>query len=208
MTVSTYTFLEIVGNLVKTTSHDLTLHGSVHIQTVQSHHILILGPNGYVEMRQTDQCLHKLDACLSGFTFSLTVSFTHLTPDTCHLVTSGADRPGYRGIALVYRQTHLYCFVSTSSQKWVINIPFKFVVRQWYRFQISWNMNLGLQLYENNKLIGSVVQPASTVSTKSHPLTVGYQTNTATMAVHEIQTVPLIHSETIRAQIHQSKYSS
>jgi hypothetical protein len=170
-------FQTIVHQVLQTTTTiKFTVHGNPQLvpgQTGKAVHItnssqyLIVDKNGFTS------CLSDIDHCTGGFTITTNVKFSTLTDNT-YIISSGGNLPNTKGIALYYQGGKIHFVVSTSSQTWHLTIPHTFTLNVWHHIELSWQKNLGSELIDNGKLVGSVTQPVNQHATIVKQIAIGH----------------------------------
>lgn len=111
--------------------------------------------------------IQSLKLISGGFTFSLNVNFKQLQNDTT-IVTSGGNLPNGKGISLVYSGGKLHYVVSTSTQKWSLLVQHVLTLNTWHNLELTWNTVNGIEIYDNKKIVGSVIKPINRPHTSTH----------------------------------------
>ncbi|XP_071090000.1 uncharacterized protein [Haliotis cracherodii] len=206
--ITKFIFLRIENNILLTTSFNMSVSGSVAVETLGTQSLIRLGKGGTATVAagsgQPSSCLHSLDTCLSGFTYSLTLNIENVTSRKLYLISNGVDETSHNGIWLYYEGATLSCHVATSSHVWGIDVKTSLLLSVWYTIEISWNRILGLRLLLNSKTIGSITQSVERQpgNFPTEALSIGSTLNTGViMRIYQLQLAPLVKSELIRAQI-------
>ncbi|XP_071167716.1 uncharacterized protein [Mytilus edulis] len=170
-------FQTIAHQILQTTSTiKFTVHGNpTLVSTSTGHAIHITSNSQYLVIDKTGftSCLSDLDKCTNGFTITTNVHFTTLTDNT-YIISSGGNLPNTKGIALYYLSGNIHFVVSTSTKTWHLVIPHTLTLNVWHHLELSWNQNLGCELVDNGKLVGSVTQPVPHQATIVKQIAIGH----------------------------------
>lgn len=99
-------------------------------------------------------CPTVLEECTAGITFVLEIKFEGFHEGDCFW-SSGAEIPGGYGFSLFYRFGSLQVAFKTLTQEWYATLP-QVAVDVFYRFEFSWSLNQGLEVYINTQLVTTV----------------------------------------------------
>ncbi|VDI09440.1 Hypothetical predicted protein, partial [Mytilus galloprovincialis] len=170
-------FQTIAHQILQTTSTiKFTVHGNpTLVSTSTGHAIHITSNSQYLVIDKTGftSCLSDLDKCTNGFTITTNVHFTTLTDNT-YIISSGGNLPNTKGIALYYLNGNIHFVVSTSTKTWHLVMPHTLTLNVWHHLELSWNQNLGCELVDNGKLVGSVTQPVPHQATIVKQIAIGH----------------------------------
>ena len=146
--------------------------------------VALNGTDSYIQMT-TDipSCITDIDLCTTGFTFAIDVLFNSLVDNT-FILSSGAQLPDHKGVALYYVQNTLKYVVSSTTFTWTLDVEYKPVLNQWQHFEITWNQHLGIDLLLNGVSLGSNGQPAPSINTLITFVCVGCSHGTNTVAIN------------------------
>ncbi|XP_060579493.1 uncharacterized protein LOC132736386 isoform X3 [Ruditapes philippinarum] len=157
--VPTYTwnFTSITNNVIIGNHYNLTVHGG---PDVSSGGILINSSTQYIEFgSHENNCLIKPDSCLHGLTISFTIKF-HKFEENTYFFTSGGQLPDGVGLAVIYRFGKIQFILTTVTQSWFINCGKNHVrPNQFHTIMVSWQVNIGLEVFVNNILIEATKVP-------------------------------------------------
>lgn len=163
--------------LQTTTTIKFTVHGNpTLVTTTTGQAIHITSSNQYLVIDKTGftSCLSDLDKCTNGFTITTNVHFTSTITDNTYIISSGGNLPNTKGIALYYLRGNIHFVVSTSTKIWHLVMPHKLNLNVWHHLELSWNQNLGCELVDNGKLVGSVTQPVPHHATLVQQIAIGH----------------------------------
>lgn len=179
-------FQTIVHQVLQTTTTiKFKVHGNpllVAGQTGKAVHITNSNQYLIVDKIGFTSCLSDIDHCTGGFTITTNVKFSMLTDNT-YIISSGGNLPNTKGIALYYQGGKIHFVVSTSTQTWHLTIPHTFTLNVWHHIELSWQKNLGSELIDNGKLVGSVTQPVTKHATIVKQIAIGHGYTTSTTQI-------------------------
>ena len=191
--VPTYTwnFTSITNNVIIGNHYNLTVHGG---PDVSNGGIQINSTTQYIQFGQHENnCLIKPDSCLHGLTISFTIKFDRFEENT-YFFTSGGQLPDGVGLAVIYRFGKIQFILTTVTQSWFINCG-KNQVRpnQFHTIMVSWQMNIGLEVFVNNVLIEAtkVPLPHQSVLVNATTVYIGKQPSTSVKVDFTLQLVTI-----------------
>ncbi|XP_052098806.1 uncharacterized protein LOC127733493 [Mytilus californianus] len=200
--------------LQTTTTIKFTVHGSpTLVPTATGQAIYINSSSQYLVIDRTGftSCLSDLDKCTNGFTITTNVHFTTLTDNT-YIISSGGNLQNTKGIALYYQGGNIHFVVSTSTKTWHLVTSHKLTLNVWHHLELSWNQNLGCELVDNGKLVGSVTQPIPHHATVVKQIAIGYgytqSTTHISMKVEGFKTVDANRASLVVAGIFTTAIST
>ena len=159
ITTATYSVTS-VGTVDITTETDTTLNAKVWVLT---------GKNAVKLETPKDSCLTKLSTCTFGVTFKFKVKLTELKENT-YIFSSGAENKDSDGVALVYQFGKMHWTVAVGTKVWYATTE-RLVVNKFTSFKLSWHMETGVAVYQENRLIVRVrrfvTRTVTTAVTKS-----------------------------------------
>ena len=154
-------FADLEGSTLTTSSFNATVSGLVHLtHGVVDQAINFTGSRSFATVIPApDSGLLDLSRVAdSGMTVRMRVKFTAFVEDNYYL-TTGADQPTGQGIAFFYRFGRIFVIFSTQTQLWSVSFStYQMLFESWYKFEFSWSLVSGLELYINDAFaVGSKV---------------------------------------------------
>ncbi|KAK3600843.1 hypothetical protein CHS0354_014207 [Potamilus streckersoni] len=187
--VHTFDFTKIEHNVLITTSYTFAVHGTVSIRTEGNNNVLYLnGQNSFVSINknQTSGCIADVDTCSSGFTYGLDLYLERIS-GLIPILSSGGDLPNGNGLSLLYAPGDGFTFiVSTITQVWTLHAKYNLTLNSWHRYEISWDKLLGVSIYIDGHLLGSVTKPVprQQPATATRELCLGCSYTSTNTSVH------------------------
>ncbi|XP_046563492.1 uncharacterized protein LOC124272364 isoform X1 [Haliotis rubra] len=185
-----YKVIEMIKDIITTTHLNLTIQGTVNVNTQQSETFLILSNQGYVEIPQTDPCVQDLDNCNTGFTYSFNINLRTVTKEMPILGTGN----GATGVYMSYTNGSFICSVGTSKGVWTISVRHHLTLETWYKIDLSWSSFHGLHLHVDGVDIGgSVATVGKSPTFAKHLLWIGNGYTTVPTTATFIYWIKQIH---------------
>jgi len=98
-------------------------------------------------------CLGNVELCRHGLTQSMWIQFREFR-DNMYYVSNG------RGVSVFHRTGNLHVVVEAGGKRWEVAVP-DLQKDTWYFVEYSWHPEKGLQVFVNNRLVGSKQTPAT-----------------------------------------------
>lgn len=150
-----YTFINIVNNILITSSRNLTVVGTPTLVAGPSGQALELnGADQYIDLSSNDNgCLGNPGQCELGLSVTFNLKFVTLT-ENMYIFSNGGDEPDGFGTAMYYRRNRLFLTVSTKTKEWTVETTL-IKVNVFFKVDFSWSEQTGLVLYLDNKEVAS-----------------------------------------------------
>ena len=157
---------------IRIAAFDLTSVGTVTTETdttINAQVLVLTGKNAVRLETPKDSCLTKISTCTFGVTFKFKVKLTELKENT-YIFSSGAENKDTDGVALVYQFGKMHWTVAVGTKVWYATTE-RLVVNKYTSFKLSWHMETGVSVYQENRLIVRVrrfvTRTVTTAVTKS-----------------------------------------
>lgn len=180
----------ITNQIVIGLQYNLTLYGQTNIK---NHGVTINQATQYIQFgTHAHSCLLNPAQCSdNGLTFQFTFVYNKLEENT-YLLTSGGELPDGVGIAIVYRFGQLQVVMSTLQYSWFTSISKNEIPKNTSTtIAISWQLNLGLEVFVNNIFVAGNAHPTPHQPAVSNTTVVyfGKQPTTSTKVEFILQTI-------------------
>jgi len=146
---------QMSGNIIPNPDLTVHTHGNPVLVPGKFHSAIRLDGNGqYVDAGDHSKaCLGNVQLCRHGLTQSMWIQFRQFR-DNMYYMSNG------RGIRVFHRNGKLYVVIETGRQQWEVTVP-DLQMDTWYFLDYTWHPEKGLQVFINNRLIGSRRTPAA-----------------------------------------------
>ena len=157
-----FTYLKVlgkVGNLIITSSYNITTHGAVEIEFSAGDEQIIkidISLGGYLNIDTSKLiCLNDVQKCGNGVTVTLTVQFIEINTTSKVYLLSRPPVHGGVGITIYYQTAKLFFEVIQVDKlkKWSASVPCQTESSQWNALQLTWSAKLGLLVLNNDILL-------------------------------------------------------
>ena len=191
----TWNLIDITNNIVIGQYYNLTVIGP---SAIKNSGLSFTGGVQYLQFgTHAHSCLLNPMACqVNGFTFQFTFEYTKIEENT-YLLTSGGETPDGPGMAIVYRFGQLQIVMSTLKLSWYTSVSKNEIPKNTpTTMTISWNVNIGLEVFVNNVFVTANTLPVPHNPTPTNVSIVyfGKQTSISTKVEFVLQTVTIWHA--------------
>jgi len=153
---------QISGNFIPNADLTVQTHGNPVLVPGKLRSAIRLDGNGqYVDVGDHSRaCLGNVELCRHGLTQSMWIQFREFR-DSMYYMSNG------RGVGVFHTNGKLHVVIKAADKQWEVTVP-DLQKDTWYFVEYTWHPEKGLQVFINNRFVGSRETPV-TVQQRPHP---------------------------------------